>query len=212
MEDFVEKIKEFCTTNPYIVGGIVFGFLCIVSGIGLSFYTFSDKKDSLVIVSDTPEENHSVEIFVIEITGAVVNPGVYEIEKGKRVDDALVLAGGLTKDADTLFMEKNINRATFVSDAQKLYIPRKNEQSDQSTANILTQDQNISNSYSDATEEKVNINTATLEQLDALWGIGQITGQNIIEHRPYSTIDELLEKKIIKSNVFEKNKEILSVY
>lgn len=58
----------------------------------------------------------------------------------------------------------------------------------------------------------VNVNTATQKELEALWGIGPVTAQNIIEQRPYSTVEELLNKKILKTNVYETNKDKLSVY
>ena len=58
----------------------------------------------------------------------------------------------------------------------------------------------------------VNINTATLKELDTLPGIGPVYGQNIIEHRPYSTVEELLSKAVLKKNVYEKIKDKVSVY
>jgi len=64
----------------------------------------------------------------------------------------------------------------------------------------------------DNTSENININTASQNQLESLWGIGPVTAQNIIEQRPYSTVEELLNKKILKTNVYETNKDKLSVY
>ena len=61
-------------------------------------------------------------------------------------------------------------------------------------------------------EKLININTASQKELESLWGIGPVYAQNIIEHRPYSSLEELLTKKIIKKNVHERNKEYLTIY
>ena len=58
----------------------------------------------------------------------------------------------------------------------------------------------------------VNINSASQSELEGLWGIGPVYAQNIIEHRPYSKVEELIEKKILKTNVYDRNKETLTVY
>ena len=61
-------------------------------------------------------------------------------------------------------------------------------------------------------EKLININTASQKELESLWGIGPVYAQNIIEHRPYSKVDELIEKKILKTNVYDRNKDTLTVY
>ena len=58
----------------------------------------------------------------------------------------------------------------------------------------------------------IDINTASQEELESLWGIGPVYAQNIIEQRPYSNVEELLTKKVIRSDIYEKNKDKLTVY
>ncbi len=58
----------------------------------------------------------------------------------------------------------------------------------------------------------ININGASQKELESLWGIDPVTAQNIIEQRPYSSVEELLNKKILKTNVYETNKDKLTVY
>lgn len=59
---------------------------------------------------------------------------------------------------------------------------------------------------------KININTASASELDTLWGIGEVRAKDIIDNRSYSSIDELLTKKVIPSNVFEKIKDEITVF
>ncbi|EKD47123.1 MAG: helix-hairpin-helix DNA-binding motif-containing protein, partial [uncultured bacterium] len=58
----------------------------------------------------------------------------------------------------------------------------------------------------------ININAASQSELETLWGIGPVTAQNIIEQRPYSSVEELLSKKIIKQNVYDKIKDQIAVW
>ena len=58
----------------------------------------------------------------------------------------------------------------------------------------------------------ININTASLQELDTLPGIGPVYGQSIVEHRPYSNIEELMSKGALKKNVYEKVKDLVTIY
>jgi len=150
--------------------------------------------------------------LVVEVAGSVENPGVYKLQNNARVDDALVVAGGLSSDADRIWLEKTINRAAKLADGQKLYIPSANEQLDSVSANVSTGDQTITSGILGSGSNLVNINTASQTKLETLWGIGPVYAQNIIEGRPYSEVEELLTRKIIKTNTYEKNKNLLTVY
>jgi len=149
---------------------------------------------------------------VIEVSGAVETPGVYKLSTNARVEDALIAAGGISADADRNWMEKTLNRAAKITDGQKIYIPRINEQTGGASANNATGYQSTSSVGGSDFANTVNVNTASQKELESLWGIGPVTAQNIIEQRPYSTIEELLNKKILKTNVYETNINKLSVY
>lgn len=58
----------------------------------------------------------------------------------------------------------------------------------------------------------ININTASQSELESLRGIGPVTGKNIIDHRPYSDVSELLSRGVLKKNVYEDNKDKMTVY
>ena len=148
--------------------------------------------------------------IVIDLSGAVENPNVYEISSGARLKDVLILAGGLSVLADRQFFARNFNLARILKDQEKFYIPNSEEtQTNEVQANL--QSLPISESNTLGVSDKININTASIDQLDTLIGVGKITAQKIIQNRPYQSIDDLLNKKIVGKSVFEKIRELISI-
>ena len=150
--------------------------------------------------------------LTVEIAGEVLSPGVYKLPQGSRVDDLLIISGGFTADADRSWTEKYLNRAAKLTDGQKVYIPNVGQQSEYPSAKTTGGYQTVSDNFSSDSNALININTASLTQLDSLPGIGQVYGQSIIEHRPYSNVEELLSKGALKSSVYQKVKDLVSVY
>lgn len=206
------SVRDFLVANKVFSVLIIAGLLFLVTGIYLAFAnnTTDEKESSVQIISDTQETETGA--IIVEVSGAVKNPGVYEFENGKRVEDALQSAGGFSEDANTVWVDKMLNRAAVLQDGQKIYIPTANEQSDGSTASNLAPYQSDTSTVLSDSTQVVNINTASASELEELWGIGPVTAQNIIEQRPYSTVKELQEKGILKSNVYERNENLLTVY
>ncbi len=133
-----------------------------------------------------------VKSVVVNVSGAVRNPGVYQLKVGSRVAEALTKAGGLVKDADRAWIDKNLNLARKLRDGEKIYIPRVGEE--YSGSEVLGAKSGV-----------VNVNTASLSELDSLWGVGETRARAIIEHRPYSSLEELVSKAGIPQSVLEKN-------
>ena len=148
----------------------------------------------------------------MEIAGAVERPGVYRLSQNSRIDDLLIISGGISVSADRNWMEKYINRAAKLIDGQKVFIPSINEQSNALSANSGVGIKVDQDTFGSQTEGLTNINTSTLSDLDKLPGIGPVYGQSIIEHRPYSTLEELVSKGAISKSVYEKIKNLISVY
>ncbi|MBI9009801.1 MAG: SLBB domain-containing protein [Tenericutes bacterium] len=134
------------------------------------------------------------EIYV-EITGEVINPGIYLIPESYSVQDLIYEAGGVTVNCD---LEK-INWNLTLCLGATLYIPSYEDES---------VDEEV---YSD----KVNINTADLEELITLTGIGQILGQRIIDYRAecgsFLSIEEIMYVSGIKTSIYEEIKESITV-
>ena len=205
ISNFGKKINKHKT--PFFLLALALLFLLL--GLIL-FYSSGDNSDSKIEVIS--ESTNNEDNLLVEISGAVKNPGVYEMNEGDRVNDLLIVAGGLSEDADLNWTEKMLNRAEKLSDEQKVYIPRKNEQSNVLSASNSGGYQNTSSINSVMGEGLTNVNTASASVLESLWGIGQVTAQNIIEQRPYSNVEELLSRKILKTNVYDRNKNLLTVY
>lgn len=146
----------------------------------------------------------SVKKIKIDIAGAVVRPGVYEMPNDSRVQDVLIAAGDLTAKADRSYIAKNINLAQVVEDGSKLYFPAVNE-----TKTVNPPVNNVVKS-SETNPVLININSATIEQLDTLPGIGPVTANKIIDNRPYQTISELVTKKAVGSSVYAKLKDLIT--
>lgn len=183
-------------------------------GFGLFYLKFQDtnKNDSVVFLEEDSNVEVEDSVIVVEIAGAIKKPGVYEFASGSRVEDLLVKSGGFTDNTDLSWVEKFVNRASVLSDGQKLYIPKIDEQLERESANSGVLYQSDTSVLGGQGSTIVNINTATQSQLEELWGIGPVYARNIIEQRPYSSVEELLEKGVIKSNVYERNKDIMKVY
>jgi competence protein ComEA len=151
-------------------------------------------------------------LITVEIAGEILKPGVYQLDDDARINDLLQNAGGLSANADRVWVEKYLNKAAKLTDGQKVYIPKAGEQSTSSSAKTSGGDQSASPSFSSDSKGLININSASLSQLDTLPGIGQVYGQSIIEHRPYSNVEELLSKGVLKKSVYEKVKNLVSIY
>jgi competence ComEA-like helix-hairpin-helix protein len=129
------------------------------------------------------------------IVGAVAHPGVYVLRSGDRVYKLIAAAGGLTKDADLA----RINQAAYVADGEEVFVPRVG--------------QSFPSGLADGGPGKVNINTATAEDMDALLPISLTTAKKIVDYRdahgPYTTITQLLN--VMSRTTFDKIKDFITV-
>lgn len=140
--------------------------------------------------------------ITVEIAGAVVKAGVYELLASDRVDRLLIASGGLSAEADRAYVAKNLNRAAKLIDGQKIYIPK---QGDPTTLKA-TSGQGVSGGVAGMQTVLININSASQKELESLKGIGPARASSIIENRPYMSIEELVSKKVLGKKVFEEIK------
>lgn len=192
-------------------GVVGLGLAFVLSGLlwaMISFFPQEEEKLEIMPVEELAENNQATEIFV-DVVGAVINPGLYKLPANTRIQDALVMAGGLSGEADREYLSKYINLAQKISDGMKLYFPFVDEAKQEILGNSTAE--SPTRQLADQTA-KLNINTVTVAELDTLWGIGPARAQAIIDNRPYVSIEELSTKKIIPSNVYERIKEEVGVY
>lgn len=148
--------------------------------------------------SDEKEE------IMVHISGAVNKPGILRLDSNKRVVDALDLAGGARDDAD---LDK-INLAAKLHDEEKIYIPKVGEV--QSNISSLA-----SSPSSSASSSKININSADLNELTKIPGVGEKTAQKILDYRAnnsFSSIEDIKNVPGIGDKKFESMKDYISTY
>lgn len=152
------------------------------------------------------EEEASGLIFC-DISGEVLNPGVYTLSEGSRLVDLIDAAGGLTENGDI----DRINRAGLLTDGEKIYVPRIGES--EGLPPIFNS--SLATSNNQEKSGKININTASSEELQNLPGIGPAMSERIISYRKteggFSSIEELKNVSGIGEKTFEKLKEKVTV-
>lgn len=163
-----------------------------------------ERKKSSADPSVTQEQETEKSVFFVYVCGNVKRPGVYELEAGSRVYAAIQAAGGMTKEAD----ENYLNQAESLQDGQQVYVPSKEETKE-------TVDSVEGNVTREKDEGKVNLNTAGKEELMTLTGIGEAKAESIIryreEHGEFQKPEELMQIEGIKTGVFNKIKEQITV-
>lgn len=138
----------------------------------------------------------------VYVSGAVRAPDVYLLPPGSIVKEAILAAGGPTEEADT----EHVNLARTLSDGEHLYVPRRGETpppTEPPPASSVRAPQGAVG--------LVDLNTATLAQLEALPGIGPALAQRIVEHRPYRSVDDLLKVPGIGPATLEKIRPLVTV-
>lgn len=202
----------------------------------------SMEEDVLEVEEEMDLEQEKVEEIVkvhVDIKGAIKNPGVYELDSTKKIIDVVNLAGGLLDKADTSL----VNLAKKVTDEMVVIIYTKEEIKDAKAKEELSlkvndscvcptisndaclnnngsseKSKSSSNSKSTTTtksDEKININTATLEELQTLSGVGEGKAKAIISYREengnFSSIEDILNVSGIGESIYEKIKNNITV-
>lgn len=209
-DDNVSKWKEYFSSHAVFIIIILTGIVLIA--IGCIFLFKSSSNDDKIEIIPAAEVSTS-ETLLADIEGAVVKPGVYELPFGSRINDLLIIAGGLSAKADRDWVETNLNKAQKLKDGDKVYIPLESESSSTEASEGKSKSSTgVVSGSSTTVSSKININSASLSQLDTLWGVGLVIGQKIIDNRPYQKIEDLVTKKIISQSTFQKISSQLSVY
>lgn len=184
----------------YVLLGVMAGF--VLAGV-LVFVSRAPAGEPIML-----QPAPTAAPIAVHVIGAVPRPGLYKFPEAARVQDAIDAAGGILADADV----DALNLAAPLEDGQQLDIPYKSGSEptnntstfDLPTSATATEEPTNDNSNS---EELVNINTASLEELDALPGIGPTTAQKILDYReengPFSTIEDIMNVSGIGPATFE---------
>lgn len=156
------------------------------------------------------DKNSAYSKLYVDISGAVKNPGVYSLDKGKRVFDAIEKAGGLLENAYI----KDLNRAKELEDGEKIYIYTKEEYDNINDEKVLSNTKPSTSSDSTNTT-LLNINKASKEELMTLSGIGESKADSIISYRnkkgSFKKKEDLMNITGIKDGVYNKIKDMIRV-
>lgn len=151
------------------------------------------------LASLTPTPGGPIQVYV---TGAVAQPGVYELRDGDRAVDALYAAGGQVPEANL----EAVNLARRLHDEDQVVIPRQGE---------VASTSNVAGATNAGLASPVNLNTATVQQLDALPGIGEVYSNRIVQSRqtqgPFAAPDDLLARDLIPRATFEQIVALITV-
>ena len=173
---------------------------------------FKEEKEE---VKEDKKEAKTTKV-IVDIKGMVVNPGVYEVDSTSRVNDVISLAGGLLEGADT----SKINLAKVVEDEMTIIIYSTEEvlekfKQEVCICNCPYIENNACINNNDNNSNLININTATIEELTTLTGIGDVKAEAIIKYRnevgKFKTKEELLNVDGIGESLFEKIKDDITV-
>lgn len=228
MKEFIMKLSK----SQRIIIGLICIIIIIVyfilhnyfyntsSGMTISNETSEEKWESISTGSYAKKEG----IIVINVVGEVNNPGVVTLEEGARIIDAINAAGGKTDKADI----SEINLAYILDDGVRLYIPSFNETKERKLENITESKETITSgagntivleSVSEEKEskqnKKININTAKLEELKQLPGVGDAVAKAIIDYREkngkFKNIEDIKKVPGIGESKFTNLEKLISV-
>lgn len=180
------------------LGGWWWLSLSVVGLMLMGWSGWQSRKEEKVEVEYIDIGEEEVVWLWVDVGGAVERPGVYELEEGSRIKDGLIAAGGLADEANRDYVSRMINLAEKVEDGEKVYIPFREEGV---VAGVAVDNEGV-----------VNLNTASESQLDTLWGVGEARAKEIINGRPYASVEEVVERGVLPASVVEKNEGLMTVY
>ncbi|MBC7878743.1 MAG: ComEA family DNA-binding protein [Anaerolineales bacterium] len=197
----------------YALLGVMAGF--VLAGV-LVFVSRAPAGQSIIL-----QPAPTAAPIAVHVIGAVPRPGLYEFPEGARVQDAIDAAGGMLAEANV----EALNVAALLEDGQQLDIPFNDGSEpaadDTSTFDLPssatetpTDDSGNNSEETNSDVELVNINTASLEELDTLPGIGPTTAQKIIDYReengPFATLEDIMNVSGIGPATFEEIQNLIT--
>lgn len=228
LETIIEKMKEYkILIGLSLIGLIIAGFFMIngqssrqsnVAELAQETVTSSgavstgtkknSQKEKAEPQTSSSEES---EFLTVDVKGAVKNPGIYQLKKTSRINDAIQKAGGLTTDADS----KSINLAQKLTDEAVVYVATMGENAASVSSNTGQSSTSGTSEVASQKGNKVNLNTADLSELQTISGIGQKRAQDILDYREangkFNSVDDLKNVSGVGAKTLEKLKEYVTV-
>ncbi len=190
-----------------IIGGVLAVIVIILVGRGMMASSMKEKVMVTNAVNTTRVEETTTimpQNCYVDIKGEVLRPGVYEFSCESRMQEVIKKAGGFTEEAD----ETKINLAQKITDQMQIIVPNvHSKQEDGLTEGNSEKGSSTNTSVSNSKQGTININTATLEELQTIKGIGKKKAEAILqyrkEHGAFRTKEDLLQVKGIGKKALE---------
>lgn len=231
----MKKVKELF--NRKLILSIIGMF--VIAGLSFVYIRNTNKelKESEVYDLEVEEKKtnnldieEAIKYITVDIKGEVKSPGVYKIEEGKRVVDAINASGGLTKKAVTKYINlskvlkdedviiiNNISELEKIEDKKNIEEIKINNKSNISVkeSDVITNDKSDIVKESDSNKNTiVNINTCTLEELLSINGIGESKAKSIIEYREnvglFTSKEDIMKVSGIGNSLYDKIKDYIT--
>jgi competence protein ComEA len=219
--DWLNQYRKFLSSDKVQLVFAIVAFLpgCLGLGLGL-FYLPSrntacqtqatlnqvfgqvDPAGENSSLQNSPSSASSSGRVVVDISGAVQHPGIYELTQDERVFTALEKAGGLTANADLGYVQQHLNLAEKVVEAEKIYFPPRQTQTD-TPSNQSSSSAGINN--------LISLNFSSAAELDSLPDLGEKLSAKIIAGRPYHQLSELVTRVKISQSIFDKLKNLIQL-
>lgn len=216
-EIFLDIVKKIFS-NKIIITLLTLNIILVVILVYIIFIKKNEPSglnseetinSEALVSNDLMSEIENIIQIKIHITGEVKKSGIYELEEGARISDAIEKAGGVTQNADL----SKVNLAYQILDGQKIVIPSINAKKD---GNYITEEpgENVIEEEKDQ-KEKININTATVSELTTLSGVGESTAKKIIKYREengsFKDIEDLKNVSGIGESKYNQMKDYIRV-
>lgn len=186
---------------------LVVGAVLLAGGVPASASVVVTPSDGV------PTGTTAVDVLVIDVAGAVVDPGLYRLPPDARVADAIAIAGGYGPRVDARRVALELNLAALLTDGQHLLVPSRDD--------VLPVDGASGSSGAGSstgagatTGGLIDLNRATAAELDSLPGIGPVTAAKIISSReaqPFGKVDDLRDRKLVGQKTFDGLRDLVTV-
>ena len=186
-------------------------FVCLIIGMGLFWMSRQEAEveeaatslaETTILPQEVEDKTTVSTVIYVDVKGEIHHPGVYQMKAENRVKDLIEAAGGFTPLAD----DQKLNLAQLLEDQMVIVVPKKGEEVNSELAQAPT-----SQKKEVGKEGKVNINTATVEELKTLKGIGEKKAEAIIEYRKqngsFKNKEELMKVRGIGKKLYESFQE-----
>ncbi|MCX6731029.1 MAG: helix-hairpin-helix domain-containing protein [Candidatus Roizmanbacteria bacterium] len=216
MQGFIESFKPFIMRYKSEV--LLVGSAFLIRSISLVLFFQQKGGEQVPLVVPEKQEtrtNVSKQTITVDISGAVKHPFVYTFHFPARIIDAIQKAGGLTEEADEAFVKRSVNYARIINDQEKIYIPFLSDTANgylMENKRVIDYTQPNISSQQTTDNALININAASIIELDQLPGIGKVQSEAIFNNRPYTSIEDLVKNSVLKQSVYDKIKSLISVY